>query len=116
MAYADPVKARFDQIHNTIVAFDEEKLLKNKRIAKLIVLNFCKYLRQGKHCEVECKGQGKYASRLPLFRNRSVRDANKSLEHSHSNFYSRYRHSWLTSFLISHLRTERDVDRVYWIE
>ena len=62
MATDDSVKAGLDHIYDTYVAFDEDKMQKNKRIAKLVVSDFCKYLRENKLCEVAMKGQGKFLS------------------------------------------------------
>ena len=51
MAADDSLKARFDHVFDSLVACDAEEMRRNKRVAKLIVLNFCKYLRQKKLCE-----------------------------------------------------------------
>ena len=54
----DKMNAQFGHIYDTFVTYDEEEMQRNKRIAKLIVLNFAKYLRQMKLCNVAMRKQG----------------------------------------------------------
>ena len=54
------VEGMFHNTYKLFVEYDEDIMKRNKRIARLVALNFSKYLRQKHLCEVAVKGQGNY--------------------------------------------------------